>query len=80
MRNSLERPSLSDGLSLLYVLIETRDGHRVSKESSGLCGVRPAYAAGSRRVADPDPLVAYGRESAHHIFLQQYKSPSPRLH
>ena len=27
-----------------------------------LCGVRPACAAGSRRVADPDPLVACGRE------------------
>ena len=44
-------------------LVDSRGGHRESKGNSGLCGVRPACAAGSRRVADPDPLIASGRES-----------------
>ncbi|WP_143287728.1 hypothetical protein [Butyricicoccus pullicaecorum] len=39
-RNSLERPSAWDGLSFLYVLIETRGGHRVSKGDSVSCGTR----------------------------------------
>ena len=38
---SLGKTVRRDGLSFLFVLIETRGGHRVSKGNSGLCGVRP---------------------------------------
>ena len=41
--------------------IETRGGHRVSKEDSGLCGVRPAYAAGPRQLAQLDRAGPWAR-------------------
>ncbi|OUP52659.1 hypothetical protein B5F17_08105 [Butyricicoccus pullicaecorum] len=37
---SLERPTIRLVFPFLFVLIETRVGHRVSKGNSGLCGVR----------------------------------------
>ena len=54
---------LRAALSLLVLVdFPSREIGKIKKDS-GLCGVRPACAAGSRRVADPDPLVACGRDS-----------------
>ena len=53
---------LRAALSLLVLVdFPSREIGKIKKDS-GLCGVRPACAAGSRRVADPDPLVACGRD------------------
>ena len=48
------------------------------KGDFAVCGRRPAYAAGPRRVADPDPLVACGRELVRTFPLLTSWEPEPR--
>ena len=65
-RNTLERPSKGDGLSFLFVLVETRVGHRVSRGISpsadgdqvppGRARLRAWTAPGLR----PGPNFAHG--------------------
>ena len=85
-RSFHERP-LAAGISLaaasdyFFILVDFPSrGIGKIKGDFAVCGRRPACAAGSRRVADPDPLVACGRELVRTFPLLTSWEPEPQYH